>query len=120
MTTHDGADGEVLDRVDSALLRAIKGAIWFPLVYLPWQIQASSLLGMRLLRIGFLLILWGAIVFGPVMFLGEVDEPVIAMAILAWTLLALVGSVGGVMRVWKSTRTTPDTNKPEDLREAFV
>ncbi len=68
MATHDGADGEVLDRVDSALLRAIKGAIWFPLVYLPRQIQASSLLGMRLLRIGFLLILWGAVVFGPALF----------------------------------------------------
>ena len=120
MATHGDADQEVLDRLDSALLRAIKGAIWFPLVYLPRQIQASSLLGMRLLRIGFLLILWGAIVFGPVMFLGEVDEPVIAMAILAWTLLALVGSVGGVLRVWKSNRATPDTNKPEDLREAFV
>jgi hypothetical protein len=85
-------------------------------VYLPRQIQASSLLGMRLLRIGFLLILWGILILGPAMFPGDVDEPVIAMAILAWTVLALVGSVGGVMRVWKSTRTTPGTNKPGDLR----
>jgi len=120
MATHGDVDGEVLDRVDSALLRAIKGAIWFPLVYLPRQIQASSLLGMRLLRIGFLLILWGVVVFGPALFLGEVDEPLIAMAILAWTLLALVGSIGSVFRVWKSTRAVPETNKPEDLREAFV
>ena len=37
------------------------------------------------------------------MFLGEVDEPVVAMAILAWTLLALAGSVGGVLRGRKST-----------------
>jgi hypothetical protein len=120
MTTHGDADRGVLDRVDSALVRAIKGAIWFPLVYLPRQVQASSLLGMRLLRIGFLLILWGAVVFGPATILDEVHNPVIEMAILAWTLLALIGSVGGVMRVWKSTRAVPDTNKPEDLREAFV
>jgi hypothetical protein len=120
MATHSGEDREWLDRVDSALLRAIKGAIWFPLVYLPRQIQASSSPVARILRVGFLLLLWGIVVFGPAMFLGEVDEPVIAMAILAWTLLALVGSIGGVLRVWKSTRARPDTNKPEDLREAFV
>ena len=56
MATHGDADREVLDRVDSALLRAIKGAIWFPLVDLPRRIQTSSLLVVRLLRIGVLLI----------------------------------------------------------------
>jgi hypothetical protein len=106
--------------VDSALLRAIKGAIWFPLVYLPRHIQASSSLVAKILRVGFLLFVWGVVVFGPAMLLGEVDEPVIVMAILAWTLLALVGSIGGILRVWKSTRAAPDTNKHEDLREAFV
>ncbi len=120
MATQGDADRDVLDRVDSALLRAIKGAIWFPLVYLPRQIQASSLLAIRLLRIGLLLALWGIVVFGPAMILDEVHNAVIEMSILAWTVLALVGSVGGVFRVWKSTRARPDTNKPEDLREAFV
>jgi hypothetical protein len=110
----------VLDRVDSALVRAIKGAIWFPLVYLPRRIQASTSLAARVLRIGVLLALWGTLVFGPATVLDEVHNPVIEMAILAWTLLALIGSVGGVMRVWKSTRAVPDTSKPEDLREAFV
>ena len=104
MATHEGADGDVLDRLDSALLRAVKGAIWFPLVYLPRLIQASTSLVARILRVSFLLILWGIVVFGPAMFLGEVDEPVFAMVILAWTVLALVGTVGGVLRVWKSTR----------------
>ena len=65
----------MLDRLDSALLRAIKGAVWFPLVYLPRQIRASSLLAFRLLRIGFLLVFWGVVVFGPVMFLDEVHDP---------------------------------------------
>jgi len=120
MATHGDADQEVLDRLDSALLRAIKGAIWFPLVYLPRRIQASSLLAIRLLRIGLLLVFWGIVVFGPATILDEVHNPVIEMAILAWTLLALAGSVGGVFRVWKSTSARPDTNKPEDLREAFV
>ncbi len=120
MTNHGGADREVLDRVDSALERAIKGAIWFPLVYFPRQIQASYPLVMRLVRIGLLLVLWGVLVFGPATFLGEVHSPVIAMAILAWTLLALVGSVGGVLRSRKFTRARPDADKPEDLREAFL
>ena len=112
MATHGDADREVLDRLDSALLRAIKGAIWFPLVYLPRQIRASSLLAFRLLRIGFLLVLWGAVVFGPVTILDEVHNPLIEMAILGWTVLALVGSVGGVLRVWKSTRAGPTRTSP--------
>lgn len=120
MATHGGPDQEVLDRVDSALLRAIKGAIWFPLVYFPRQIQASTLLVVRLLRIGLLLVLWGAVVFGPATFLGEVHNPVIGMAILAWTLLALVGSIGGVLRFRNLNRAMPNTRKPEDLREAYV
>ena len=120
MATHGGADQEVLDRVASALVRAIKGAIWFPLVYLPRQIQASSLLVVRVLRICVLLALCGILVFGPATILDEVHNPVFETAILAWTALALVGSVGGVFGAWKSTRARPVADKPDDLREAFV
>ena len=51
MTTHGSEDQGVLDRLDSALVRAIKGAIWFPLVYFPRQLHKSFPLMVRLLRI---------------------------------------------------------------------
>ena len=120
MTTHGSEDQGVLDRLDSALVRAIKGAIWFPLVYFPRQLHKSFPLLVRLLRISVLLALWSVLVFGPAMFLGEVDEPVVAAVILAWTLLALAGSVGGVLRLRKFTRAMAGTKKPENLKEAFV
>lgn len=119
MTTHGNEEQGMLDRLDSTLVSAIKGAIWFPLVYFPRQLQKSFPLVMRLLRIGFLLALWGVLVYGPLMFLDEVDEPVMA-AILAWTLLALAGSVWGVLRFRKLTRAMVNTKKPENLKEAFV
>jgi len=116
----------VLQQLDSALIRAIKGAVWFPLIflfplaYLIRQFRACSLLALRLLRIGFLLLSWGFVVFGPLMFLDEVRDPDIAMAIVVWTLLATVGSIGGVFRVWNFARARRNASKPEDLKEAFV
>ncbi|SIO30783.1 hypothetical protein SAMN05444166_3659 [Singulisphaera sp. GP187] len=111
----------MLDQLDSALMRAIKGAIWLPLVYFPRQLQKSFPLVMRLLRIGLLLTIWIALVFGPAMFLGEVDEAVVGVMILAWTVLALAGSIGGVLRFRKLTRAmASSTQKPQDLKEAFV
>jgi len=120
MTTRDREDQGVLDVLDSALVRAIQGAFWFPLVYLPRQIQRSFPWVVKLLRICLLLAVWGVFVFGPFAFLEEVREPLVAVGILAWTLLALVGSVVGVMRLRKSARARPGTDKPEDLTEAFV
>jgi hypothetical protein len=120
MSTHGSEDQGVLDRLDSALVRAIKGAIWFPLVYFPRQLHKSFPLVVRLLRIGLLLALWGALVFGPAMFLDEVDESVVAAGILAWTVLALAGSLGGVLRLRKLSRTMAGAKKPRDLKEAFV
>jgi hypothetical protein len=101
-------------------VRAIKGAFWFPFVYLPRQIQRSYPLVVKVLRICLLLAVWVIFVFGPLSFLEEVREPVVGMAILAWTVLALIGSFVGVMRLRKSTRATPGTEKPEDLAEAFI
>ena len=120
MTTRDPEDQGVLDVLDSALVRAIKGAFWFPLVYLPRQLQRSFPLAVKLLRVCLLLSVWGAFVFGPAALLDEVRAPLVGTAILAWTLLALVGSVVGVMRLRKSDQAMPGTEKPEDLAEAFV
>jgi hypothetical protein len=120
MTTRDREDQGMLDVLDSALVRAIRGAFWFPLVYLPRQLQRSFPLVVKLLRICFLLAVWSVFVFGPLTFLDEIRAPVVGAAILAWTLLTLVGSVIGVMRLRKLTRAMPGTDKPEDLTEAFI
>ena len=129
MTTQGRADQGVLEQLDSALIRAIKGAVWFPLIFLfPLayrirQARACSLLALRLLRIGFLLLAWGFIVFGPLMFLDGVRDPDIAMAIVVWSLIATLGSIGGVFRVWSFARARREARKPgkpEDLKEAFA
>ena len=65
MATHGDADREVLERLDPALVRAIKGAIWFPLVYFPRQLHRTFPLVVRLLRISVLLAVWGVLVLAP-------------------------------------------------------
>jgi hypothetical protein len=120
MATRDREDQDLIDELDSALLRAIRGAFWFPLVYVPRQIQRSFPSVARLLRICLLLAAWGVFVFGPAALLDEVRAPLVGVAILAWTFLALVGSVVGVIRLRKSDRAMPGADKPEDLSEAFV
>ena len=130
MATHGEADQGVLEQLDSALIRAIKGAVWFPLIFLfPLaclirQFRACSSV-LRLLRTGFLLLAWGLLFFGPLMFLDEVRDPDVAMAIVVWSLLATLGSIGGVFRVWNFGRTRArrearEPGKPEDLKEAFA
>ena len=129
MTTQGESNQELLDQLDLALIRAIKGAVCFPLVflfplaYLIRQFRACSLLMLRLLRIGFLLLAWGFLVFGPLMFLDEVRDPDLAMAFVAWSLFATLGSIGGVFRVWSFARARREARKPgkpEDLKEAFA
>ena len=83
----------------SALIRAIKGAVCFPLIFLfPLaclirQFRSFSLLTFRLLRTLFLLLAWCFLVFGPLMFLDEVRDPDIAMAIVAWSLMLLFATL---------------------------
>ncbi len=129
MATQGRTDQGVLDQLDSALIRAIKEAVWFPLIflfplaYLIRQFRACSLLALRLLRISFLLIAWGFVVFGPLMFLDDVRDPDIAMAIVVWSLIATLGSIGGVFRVWdfaRARREAREPGKPQDLKEAFA
>ncbi|WP_406698744.1 hypothetical protein V5E97_07645 [Singulisphaera sp. Ch08] len=120
MATSSSEEWSVIDSVDSALLRAIKGAIWFPFVCVPRQIHRSFPLVVKLFRIGFLLALWGTLVFGPTLLLFEVDEPVVVMTVLAWTVLALAGSIGGVLRLRRLVRAMAGSKKPENLKEAFV
>lgn len=121
MATHgDVEDQGTLDRLDSALLRAIKGALWFPFVYVPRQLHRSFPVVMRLLRVFILFEIWLAVVFGPAMLLVEVDEPVAVVAILAWTVLALAGSLGGVLRSYWLSRAAVRTKKPKDLNEVFA
>jgi len=119
----------VLEQIDSTLIRAIKGAVWFPLIFLfPLaygirQLRACSIVALKLLRIGFLLLAWGLLVFGPLMFLDEVRDPDIAMAIVVWSLIATLGSIGGVFRVWsfaRARREAGNPGKPKDLKEAFA
>ena len=120
MSTQDREDRGVLDRLDSALVMAIKGALWFPLVYIPRQIQGSFPLVVKVARVGGLFAVWLACVFGPASFLGEVNSPFVVMGILAWTVLALAGSAFGVWTLRKSARDTAGVEKPADLAEAFV
>ena len=131
MATQGRADQGVLEQLDSALIRAIKGALWFPLLFLLpvgcllQLIRAGSIRVLKLLRIGFLLLTWGFVVFGPLMFLKEVRDPDVAMGIVAWSLFATLGSIGGVFRVWNIGRTRArcqarEPGKPEDLKEAFA
>lgn len=120
MSTQDREDQSVLDRLDSALVRAIKGAIWLPLVYIPRRIQRSFPVVVKGARVAALLAVWVVCVFGPAAFLGEVDHPFVVIPILAWTLFALAGSVLGVWTLRKSARDAAGVAKPADLAEAFV
>jgi hypothetical protein len=113
-------DGGLLDLVDTALVRAIKGAFWFPLVYLPRQLHRAFPLAVKLLRIGILLPVWMLIVFGPLGLLEETDDPVAAAVILAWTVLALTGSVVGVWRFRRPHRAEVRAEKPRNLAEVFA
>ena len=120
MTHHDREVERVLDTLDSVLVRAIKGVFWFPLVFLPRFILGGFPLVLKLIRVVALFVVWAVFVFGPLPLIADVREPVFGLAIVCWTLLALLGSAVGVLKLRKSTPAIPRPAKPADYAEAFV
>jgi hypothetical protein len=118
--THDREVPRVLDALDSILVRAIKGVFWLPFVFLPSLIMKSFASVLKLLRLGILFVLWDLVVFGPLVLLAEVHDPVPVMAIVCWSLFALVGSAVGVMKLKTSTGASANAAKNVDFAEAFV
>jgi hypothetical protein len=133
MEIYDREDQDVVDALEVILVRAIRGAFWFPFVFLPLQIRRAfpafvSLLrqlqrafpvAAKVSRVCAMLAAWAVFVFGPLAFLEEVDGPIV-IAIVGWTVLAAVGSAVGVMSLRRSAAAHPGAEKPAGFADAFV
>ncbi|WP_435016418.1 hypothetical protein TA3x_003984 [Tundrisphaera sp. TA3] len=112
------ADGRsTLDAIEEALRAGIRGAVWFPLVALPRAIQGAFPLAVKSTRILGLLALWAALVFGPLAVLDEVDE-VFVPILVAWTVMAGLGSAFGVLRLRRRAPAKPA--RAADWAEAYA
>jgi len=120
MATSGREDQGVLDSIDSMLVRAIHGAFWFPLGFVPRVLQRVFPTAVKLARVCVLFAVWAALVFWPLAFLDEVSEPFVGMFLVSWTVLAAAGSVWGILRVRRASSAAARTGKPADLAEAFV
>lgn len=120
MTTSERPSPGILETLESALVRAIKGAIWFPVMYLPRQIQKAFPVAVRLLRVLALFAVWVALVCWPLAFIDDIEDPLVGFGVVGWTVMGLVGSVAGVLRHRKSAARSAAAAKPADLAEAFV
>src|SRR5262249_30986878 len=121
MTSEDRANPGILDILDTALLGAIRGAVWLPLVAIPRLIQRTLPSVVKLFRVLLLAAVWVFLVFGPLVFLAEVRDLLPGLLIVGWTATACVGSIAGIFR--RSRRRAAVRRlqeKPSDLREAFA
>lgn len=118
--THDREAQGVLDALDSVLVRAIKGMFWFPLVFLPRLVLSGFPVVFKLIRVAILFAVWSLFVFGPLPLIAEVHEPLVGLAIVCWTLLALLGSAVGVFKLRKPATAIPRMAKSASYAEAFV
>ncbi|QEH34501.1 hypothetical protein OJF2_30400 [Aquisphaera giovannonii] len=119
MATEDRGNPGMLDILDTALIGAIKGAVWLPLVALPRLIQRTLPSVVKLLRVAVLAAVWLVLVFGPLPFLDGVDDPILGFALAGWTVVACLGSAIGLLRLRRIALRRPGP-KPRDLREAFA
>jgi len=97
---------EWLGEIDAAIVRMLRGVVWFIGHWLPNRIceliREIRIIAIRLTRIVVLGCLWLLIVAGPMVAWWKIDLPTWLGAIcIVWTALAITGSVWGLQSLAK-------------------